>query len=167
MSHQPAFDHPFLKDHKIQVSSSYNSSLPYLTLLFSSISQVFSWFCLVYQMRPTYHPEGLFDESKVAEKASEKPTPINQLWHVNGKCPEGTIPIRRTKHEDVLRASSVKRYGRKKLRSAPIPPRSAEPDLINQSGHQVIITFLCFIFSLMFFFCLALIFFVLGLFSMQ
>ncbi|TYK09970.1 uncharacterized protein E5676_scaffold16G00990 [Cucumis melo var. makuwa] len=105
MSHQPAFDHPFLKDHKIQ-------------------------------MRPSYHPEGLFDENKVAEKASEKPNPINQLWHANGKCPEGTIPIRRTKHEDVLRASSVKRYGRKKHRSTPIPPRSAEPDLINQSGHQ-------------------------------
>lgn len=92
-------------------------------------------------MRPTYHPEGLFDESKAAETASEKPKPVKQLWHVNGQCPDGTIPIRRTKHEDVLRASSVKRYGRKKHRSTPIPPRSAEPDLINQSGHQVIITF--------------------------
>lgn len=104
-------------------------------------------------MRPSFHPEGLFDENKVAEKASEKPKPINQLWHVNGKCPEGTIPIRRTKHEDVLRASSVKRYGRKKHRSTPIPPRSAEPDLINQSGHQVIIVFLLllYLFNVLFF----------------
>ena len=84
-------------------------------------------------MRPSFHPEGLFDENKVSEKPKER---ITQLWHVNGKCPEDTIPIRRTKEEDVLRASSVKRYGRKKHRSIP-KPRSAQPDLINQSGHQV------------------------------
>ncbi|WCJ28804.1 hypothetical protein M5689_010476 [Euphorbia peplus] len=105
ITQQPAFDHPFLKDHKIQ-------------------------------MRPSYHPEGLFDESKVAAPESkEKTNPIHQLWHTNGMCPEGTIPIRRTKKDDVLRASSAKRYGRKKHRSIP-KPRSADPDLINQSGHQ-------------------------------
>lgn len=119
--------------------------------------------CFVLQMRPTYHPEGLFDVNKVEEKPIEKPNPINQLWHINGKCPDGTIPIRRTKHEDVLRASSVKRYGRKKHRSGPIPPRSAEPDLINQSGHQVIITFLFLSPSVSLLFPL-LIFFFLGLF---
>ena len=37
MSHQPAFDHPFLKDHKIQVCSCFISSLPYFSLIFSSI----------------------------------------------------------------------------------------------------------------------------------
>ncbi|KAI7724585.1 hypothetical protein M8C21_015446, partial [Ambrosia artemisiifolia] len=36
------------------------------------------------------------------------------LWHSKGKCPKGTIPIRRTKKEDVLRASSVDSYGKKK-----------------------------------------------------
>lgn len=61
---------------------------------------------------------------------------MTQLFHMNGKCSEGSIPIRRTKKEDVLRASSVKRYGKKKHRSIP-KPRSADPDLINQSGHQV------------------------------
>lgn len=89
-------------------------------------------------MRPTYHPEGLFDESKAASSsaAKERANPVNQLWHQNGKCPENTIPIRRTKRDDVLRASSVKRYGKKKQRTVP-QPRSAAPDLINQSGHQV------------------------------
>ncbi|EYU39272.1 hypothetical protein MIMGU_mgv1a0125391mg, partial [Erythranthe guttata] len=46
-------------------------------------------------------------------KMSEEETTINsisQLWHMNGKCPQETIPIRRTKKEDVLRATSVKRY---------------------------------------------------------
>ncbi|CAL9116629.1 unnamed protein product [Musa acuminata var. zebrina] len=37
-----------------------------------------------------------------------------QLWRVSGEsCPGGTVPIRRTKEEDILRASSVKRFGRK------------------------------------------------------
>ncbi|CAH2053810.1 unnamed protein product, partial [Thlaspi arvense] len=104
ISKQPAFDHPFLKDHKIQ-------------------------------MKPNYHPEGLFDDNKVSAKPKEKETHIPQLWHRYGKCSEGTIPMRRTKEDDVLRASSVKRYGKKKHRTVPIP-KSAEPDLINQNGHQ-------------------------------
>lgn len=96
----------------------------------------------IYQMRPSYHPEGLFDDSKVASSSApkERANPINQLWHQNGKCPQNTIPIRRTKSDDVLRASSVKRYGRKKHRTAP-QPRSVNPDLINQSGHQVTFLF--------------------------
>ena len=90
-------------------------------------------------MRPNYHPKGLFDENKVSntEKPKQRSNPITQLWHMNGKCPQGTIPIRRTKEEDVLRASSVKRYGKKKHRAIP-QPRSADPDFINESGHQVI-----------------------------
>ena len=87
-------------------------------------------------MRPSYHPEGLYDENKDFSENKEGAKPITQLWHMNGRCPEDTIPIRRTKKDDVLRASSVKRYGKKKHRSI-AKPRSAEPDLINQSGHQV------------------------------
>lgn len=37
-----------------------------------------------------------------------------QLWSSSGgSCPVGTVPIRRTTEEDVLRASSVRRFGRK------------------------------------------------------
>lgn len=99
-------------------------------------------------MRPSFHPEGLFDDNKVSTQSKERTNPIRQLWHVNGKCPEGTIPVRRTKQDDVLRASSVKRYGKKKHRSIP-QPRSADPDLINESGHQVSLLLL-FFFSLLF-----------------
>ncbi|GFP95637.1 hypothetical protein PHJA_001707900 [Phtheirospermum japonicum] len=105
ISHQPAFDHPFLKDHKIQA-------------------------------RPSYHPEGLFDENKMSTGPNERPNAITQLWHMKGmKCPKDTIPIRRTKKDDVLRASSVRRYGKKNHKSVP-KPRSADPDFINESGHQ-------------------------------
>uniref|UniRef100_A0A7N2QWV9 Neprosin PEP catalytic domain-containing protein n=1 Tax=Quercus lobata TaxID=97700 RepID=A0A7N2QWV9_QUELO len=42
---------------------------------------------------------------------------IVQLWSLSGEsCPEGTVPIRRTTEEDMLRASSVRRFGRKPRR---------------------------------------------------
>ncbi|KAM3685986.1 hypothetical protein ACJW31_11G162100 [Castanea mollissima] len=44
---------------------------------------------------------------------------ITQPWHLNGRCPEGSIPIRRTKEEDLLRASTVANYGRKKYDMIP------------------------------------------------
>ncbi|CAN6373653.1 unnamed protein product [Urochloa humidicola] len=83
ISKQPAFDHPFLKNHTIL-------------------------------MRPSYHPGALHDDSDIA------PHPITQTWHQNSKCPENTIPIRRTTEEDILRASSVGSYG-KKMSSRSIP----------------------------------------------
>ncbi|XP_019059742.1 PREDICTED: uncharacterized protein LOC104804783 [Tarenaya hassleriana] len=39
--------------------------------------------------------------------------PLTQLWHRNGKCPENTVPIRRTTREDLLRWGSIKTYGKK------------------------------------------------------
>ncbi|XP_020698392.1 uncharacterized protein LOC110111040 [Dendrobium catenatum] len=105
IAHQPAFDHPFLRNHTIQ-------------------------------LRPAFHPEGLYDKNNLASELSkEKPNSLTQLWHQIGRCPEGTIPIRRTRKEEVLRTSSVKRHGRKKRRTIP-SPRFADPDLINESGHQ-------------------------------
>jgi len=36
------------------------------------------------------------------------------LWSLyDESCPEGTIPIRRAKEEDILRASSIDTFGRK------------------------------------------------------
>ena len=61
-------------------------------------------------MRPSFHPEGLSFDDVSSKSESE----ITQLWHLNGRYPEETIPIRRTKEEDLLRASSVANYGRNK-----------------------------------------------------
>ncbi|CAA6659097.1 unnamed protein product [Spirodela intermedia] len=105
VSHQPAFDHPFLKNHTIQ-------------------------------MRPTFHPEGLNFESEARKNSDQRESSMTQLWHLNGRCPENTIPIRRTKKEDLLRASSVKRYGRKKHGRRIPRPSSADPEPINENGHQ-------------------------------
>ncbi|KAK6920669.1 Neprosin [Dillenia turbinata] len=58
-------------------------------------------------LEPPKRPKG-FDESVDLETESF------QLWTSSGEsCPEGTIPIRRTTEEDVLRASSLHRFGRK------------------------------------------------------
>ncbi|KAG0462415.1 hypothetical protein HPP92_020891 [Vanilla planifolia] len=99
IAHQPAFDHPFLKNHTIQ-------------------------------LRPAFYPEGLYGDSKIASKPSEKSSSsIDQLWHQNGRCPEGTIPIRRTKREDVLRSSSVKRFGKRSTGLS----QSQGPQILNSS----------------------------------
>lgn len=99
ITHQPAFDHPLLKNHTIQ-------------------------------MAPNFHPERVYGQNKQGSSKT-----FTQLWHLNGRCPEGTIPVRRTKKDDLLGASSIKAFGKKKHRSIP-RPRSADPDLISQSGHQ-------------------------------
>ncbi|XP_004516138.1 protein neprosin-like [Cicer arietinum] len=37
-----------------------------------------------------------------------------QLWSLSGEsCPEGTIPIRRTREKDILRAGSIDKFGKK------------------------------------------------------
>ena len=39
---------------------------------------------------------------------------IFQLWSLSGEsCPEGTIPIRRVTEQDLLRANSINKFGRK------------------------------------------------------
>ncbi|GMJ13217.1 hypothetical protein like AT1G10750 [Hibiscus trionum] len=53
-----------------------------------------------------------------------------QLWSMSGEsCPEGTIPIRRTTEPDMLRASSVRRFGRKR------PTRHVRRDSTS-NGHE-------------------------------
>ncbi|KAD5802712.1 hypothetical protein E3N88_14072 [Mikania micrantha] len=85
ISHQPAFDHPILKNHTI------------------------------IKTRPSYHPDWIKDVnnkmngSKVGSLTSppRKHESITQLWHSNGKCPKGTIPIRRTNKDDVKKKHSL------------------------------------------------------------
>ncbi|XP_058194958.1 protein neprosin-like [Rhododendron vialii] len=53
-------------------------------------------------------------ETPKGENPDEMELENHQLWSLSGEsCPEGTIPIRRTTEQDVLRASSIQRFGRK------------------------------------------------------
>lgn len=64
-----------------------------------------------------------------------------QTWHHGGHCPRGTVAIRRTTAEDVLRARSISRFGRKRRRhrnAAVAAARAANaPDVITGNGHEV------------------------------
>ncbi|VAI85763.1 unnamed protein product [Triticum turgidum subsp. durum] len=55
---------------------------------------------------------------------------VVQAWHATGEaCPEGTVALRRTTEKDLLRASSLRRYGRK-------PPRRTTRRDSTSSGHE-------------------------------
>ncbi|KAJ4843803.1 hypothetical protein Tsubulata_009990 [Turnera subulata] len=57
-------------------------------------------------LEPPERPKGHNPNGMVSENF--------QLWGVSGEsCPEGTIPVRRTTEQDILRASSLRRFGRK------------------------------------------------------
>lgn len=77
--------------------------------------------CIVTHEQPAFDHPNLIGQKPL--DAPERPHGHNpkgrvsesfQLWTFNGEtCPEGTIPIRRTKEEDILRATSVNRFGKK------------------------------------------------------
>ncbi|KAH0969006.1 hypothetical protein GBA52_029127 [Prunus armeniaca] len=70
-------------------------------------------------MAPTYDATketktmGKMDRWKKRNE-EQSPTTVKQTWHKSGNCPQGTIPVRRIRKKELLRASSVKDHGRKK-----------------------------------------------------
>ncbi|EPS60618.1 hypothetical protein M569_14184, partial [Genlisea aurea] len=68
---------------------------------------------------PGDYPEELFPEDEVEGEGI-----LPQTWQQAGSCPDGTIPIRRTTREDVIRARSMiegSSFARKKPNSLPRP----------------------------------------------
>ncbi|KAL8052646.1 hypothetical protein ABFX02_05G018700 [Erythranthe guttata] len=77
-------------------------------------------------MDPPERPKGYTLKTTTTTKREEN----CQVWRMSGEfCPEGTIPIRRTSEEDVFRANSVRRFGRK------IPRNPIRRDSSN-TGHE-------------------------------
>nr|XP_027069376.1 uncharacterized protein LOC113694717 [Coffea arabica] len=91
--HQPAFDHPLLKNHTILMRPS---------------------------LQPRKGPIGGGEPFKSNSHGQEDKNPINQLWQLGGRCPEGTIPIRRYQKA---------RYAKKEHRNF--------PQLADFSNHEV------------------------------
>ncbi|XP_047957953.1 uncharacterized protein LOC125203609 [Salvia hispanica] len=61
-------------------------------------------------MDPPERPKGLRTTTTTSDTFSEN----FQTWTLSDEsCPENTIPIRRTTEQDLLRASSIRRFGRK------------------------------------------------------
>ncbi|KAF8400306.1 hypothetical protein HHK36_013603 [Tetracentron sinense] len=96
---QPAFDHPLLKNHKIQVYFPFQFF--YFTI-YIYIQHSWSLHLLIFviQMRPTSFPKGLFDKASSLDEASNvKSSEIG----LKNRCPPGSVPIRRTRKEDLIR----------------------------------------------------------------
>ncbi|XP_038698979.1 uncharacterized protein LOC119996421 [Tripterygium wilfordii] len=107
---QPALDHPSLRNHTIEVTT--------------------------FSMRPSVYPGGPLGYMEL-EKGSKS---FTQLWQLNGRCPQGTIPIRRISKEDILRASSIERFGMKKPNTIPhTSPTDIGP---KENGHEYSIAYI-------------------------
>ncbi|KAL5558747.1 hypothetical protein UlMin_034958 [Ulmus minor] len=82
---QPALDHHALRNHTIQ-------------------------------MKPTFDPttETKTTTSSPNKKNEELAMTVTQLWKKRGSCPKGTIPVRRIRKRELLKANSIDQYGRKR-----------------------------------------------------
>ncbi|XP_042397558.1 uncharacterized protein LOC121987922 [Zingiber officinale] len=58
-----------------------------------------------------------------------------RAWHHAGHCPRGTVPIRRSSVDDVLRAKSLFHFGKKTLLRPPARSSDA-PDVVSGNGHE-------------------------------
>lgn len=85
------------------------------------------------QSEPAERPR-ISNADAVAGDSEEHGLP--QVWTSSGEaCPEGTIPMRRTTEADVLRASSVTRFGKKARGSGGFARRDSAAG--GGGGHEV------------------------------
>lgn len=63
-------------------------------------------------MKPSWEPKEETGTSSWPTNGTYKHV-TSQIWKNSGSCPEGTIPIRRIRRRDLLRASSIHRFGMK------------------------------------------------------
>ncbi|RDX76387.1 hypothetical protein CR513_43629, partial [Mucuna pruriens] len=96
---QPAFDHPALKGHKIQMAPSYNSAKEDIT-----------------EGNRTIRTGNNAKGAKMMKQRGKESTltVTSQVWQKSGRCPEGTIPVRRIRKRELLKARSIEDYGRKR-----------------------------------------------------
>lgn len=87
---QPAFDHPALRNHTIQMAPSYDPNIE----------------------ETTTKANRLQNQDSSMNLAS-------RLWQKSGSCPKGTIPVRRLPQKVPLKTNSLEDYGRKKPCSSP------------------------------------------------
>lgn len=136
MTHkQPAFDHPALIGEKPLVNND-QTSLPLI-----EITSAATFTECPPMQEPPERPRSNHSQT---ENSPEK----LQLWTTTGEtCPEGTIPIRRTREEDFLRARSSEEFGRKAAAGQALirAARSVRRDS-SSNNHEVPTINHCFLF---------------------
>ncbi|POO02947.1 hypothetical protein TorRG33x02_010080 [Trema orientale] len=120
---QPALDHPLLKNHKIQKE---RPEMPKMTELLRE-NEVGS------SSGEEKRNRNNEDDDKVLVKGA-----LLQMWHTNGtRCPKGTVPIRRSTTNDVLRAKSLFDFGKKQHKiNSSLHRRKDAPDVVSGNGHE-------------------------------
>lgn len=135
---QPALDHPLLKNHKIQVYIYiyiyFNVFVIYLLKL---IEILFSILLLLLKRVAPEKPK--FKDARHPRNYTDTIKNAWQTWHHSGHCPKGTVPIRRSSVDDVLRAKSLYHYGKKQRRPRPLARSIDAPDVVSGNGHEVYI----------------------------
>ncbi|KAI3915317.1 hypothetical protein MKX01_035576 [Papaver californicum] len=61
------------------------------------------------QMKPSI----TYLKTESTDSRNNASRPVSQTWQKSGSCPKGTIPIRRIRKQDLLRAGSLDRFGMK------------------------------------------------------
>ncbi|GAB4835453.1 hypothetical protein Ancab_000361 [Ancistrocladus abbreviatus] len=117
-SKQPAFDHPLLKNHRIQREPPERPKMKRL-----KAGEVES------------------EERKDTKEMTKNGGMMKgawQMWHNNGtRCPKGSVPIRRSTVHDVLRAKSLYDFGRKPRRLPLVAaPRTDASGVVSGNGHE-------------------------------
>lgn len=106
---QPALDHALLKNHKIQ---RVPTEMPKVKVM---------------------KTDGVRDTNIGSNGTGGR---ASQYWHHSGQsCPKGTVPIRRSSVNDVLRAKSLYDFG-KKQRSISLARQADAPDVVSGNGHE-------------------------------
>ncbi|KAL3500652.1 hypothetical protein ACH5RR_039745 [Cinchona calisaya] len=109
---QPAFNHPDLRNHKIQMTPTYD---------------------------PTMLTKTEKETSDASKKQKEDLyiTPTAQLWQKSRSCPEGTVPIRRNSRKSERKTIPVDNFARKK--PSVFPHQSKENKNLNllQTNHSL------------------------------
>lgn len=113
---QPALDHPLLKNHKIQKAPT-------------------TWPKAAKSEAPTATSDGRDSNKNSSSDGTARRA--WQTWHDSlDRCPEGTVPVRRSTVHDVLRAKSLYEFGKKRRPLLPLAPRPYAPDVVTGNGHE-------------------------------
>lgn len=65
-----------------------------------------------------------------------------QIWRESGGCPIGTVAIRRTTKDDILRRGVIEHFGKKRGGISSVP-QPENPYAMNVDGHEVNLSELC------------------------
>ncbi|KAI3439537.1 uncharacterized protein J3R85_004639, partial [Psidium guajava] len=118
--------HPHNEPHKLKKAHAYLKKInkPAVKTIQSPDGDLID--CVLSHLQPAFdHPQLKGQKAldpperpKGNDSTTDDVTDAFQLWAEAGEsCPEGTIPIRRTTERDMLRASSIRRFGRKLRRN--------------------------------------------------